>query len=82
MIKPCIPFTSSFSSGEHKAQPRSALAKRLDENTRTLEIEFQGGRVYQYFDVPQPVFDGLLRADSHGTFFNSQIKGHYGYARV
>jgi hypothetical protein len=55
---------------------------RYDDSLLTLEIEFQGGRVYQYFDVPAHVFDGLLRADSHGTFFNAQIKGYYRYARV
>lgn len=55
---------------------------RYDENTNTLEIEFHGGRVYQYFDVPLPVFEGLKTADSHGKFFNGQIKGHYRYARV
>ena len=55
---------------------------RYDENTNTLEIEFHGGRVYQYFDVPLPVFEDLKTADSHGKFFNEQIKGHYRYVRV
>lgn len=55
---------------------------RYDENTLTLEIEFHGGRVYQYFDVPSHIFEGLKAADSHGRFFNEQIKGHFRYARV
>ena len=55
---------------------------RYDEDTYTLEIEFQSGRVYQYFDVPLQIFEGLRVADSHGKFFNAQIKGHYRYARV
>jgi len=56
---------------------------RYDENTLTLEIEFHGGRVYQYFDVPSHVFEGLKTAyDSHGKFFNEHIKGYYRYARV
>jgi hypothetical protein len=61
----------------------SNLARiRYDENTMTLEIEFQGGRVYQYFDVPVQVFEGLRNADSHGQYFNQNIKGYYRYARV
>jgi len=61
----------------------SNLARiRYDENTMTLEIEFQGGRVYQYFDVPVQVFEGLRKAASHGQYFNQNIKGHYRYARV
>jgi len=55
---------------------------RYDEDTNTLEIEFQGGRVYQYFDVPLHVFEGLRNASSHGKFFNEHIKGLYRYARV
>ena len=55
---------------------------RYDESSLTLEIEFQGGRVYQYFDVPKHIFEELLRADSKGKFFHAQIKGHYRYARV
>ena len=55
---------------------------RYDENTLTLEIEFQGGRIYQYFDVPVQVFEGLQNTDSHGKYFNQNIKGHYRYARV
>jgi hypothetical protein len=55
---------------------------RYDDKTNTLEIEFHGGRVYQYFDVPQHVFEGLIAADSHGQFFNEQIKGYYRFARV
>ena len=55
---------------------------RYDENTNTLEIEFQGGRIYQYFDVPVQIFEGLLSASSHGKFHSENIKGHYRYARV
>lgn len=55
---------------------------RYDESSLTLEIEFQGGRVYQYFDVPKQIFEELLRADSKGRFFHGQIKGQYRYARV
>jgi len=61
----------------------SNLARiRYDESSMTLEIEFHGGRVYQYFDVPVQVFEGLRDADSHGKYFNQYIKGHYRYARV
>lgn len=53
-----------------------------DESFLTLEIEFQGGRVYQYFDVPSHVFEGLMAAGSKGKFFHAQIKGHFRYARL
>lgn len=55
---------------------------RYDEKSSTLEIEFHNGRIYQYFDVPAGIFDGLTRAESKGQFFSQQIKGHFRYARV
>jgi len=55
---------------------------RYDESTNTLEIEFVGGRIYQYFDVPPQVFEGLISASSHGKYFAQSIKGQYRYARV
>jgi len=45
-----------------------------DAATSTLEIEFQGGSVYQYFDVPERIFTALRTATSPGTFFDSNVK--------
>lgn len=33
---------------------------------------------YHYCSVPSDVWQGLLDADSHGSFYNSDIKGQYG----
>jgi len=54
----------------------------FDPSTQTLEIEYKNGSVYQYFDVPQAVYDELIRAESVGTFLNAQVKGVYRYARL
>lgn len=53
-----------------------------DPQSMTLEIEFQGGAVYQYFDVPESVYNELLGAPSVGKFFAAQVKGVYRFARV
>lgn len=48
-----------------------------------LEVEFTTGAVYQYYDVPQSIYDGLMAADSHGTFLSAYVKkGGYRYAQV
>jgi uncharacterized protein len=69
---------------EWMALNSSNLARvRWVPQSLVLEVEFVGGRVYQYYDVPQHVFDGLCQAaDSHGKFFAENIKGHYRYARL
>ena len=53
-----------------------------NDSSRTLEICFKSGRVYQYFDVPAHVHHRLVNASSHGQFLNRNIKGSYRYARV
>ena len=53
-----------------------------DPATQTLEIEFHDGRVYQYFDVPQSVYEALMRAESAGKYLHEHIKGIYRYARL
>ena len=53
-----------------------------DQRSQTLEILFLNEMVYQYFDVPNQVFQGLERAGSKGQYLNQHIKGEYRYARV
>ncbi len=53
-----------------------------DRQTQTLEVEFNNGRIYQYFDVPEAVHEAFLASDTKGGFLASQIKGVYRYARL
>ena len=47
-----------------------------DLESRILEIEFTGGAVYQYFGVPEEIYQELLRAESKGKYFNLVFKPH------
>lgn len=51
------------------------------ENDR-LEVEFENGRVYQYFDVPTYMYNDLMKAASKGSFFNQHIRDDFEYDRV
>ena len=53
-----------------------------DESNQVLEIEFHGGRVYQYFDVPQRIHQDLMNAGSHGKYFNRNIEDKYRYDQI
>ena len=48
----------------------------------TLGIEFKNGSVYQYFDVPETVWQGLMQAGSHGRYFDIHIKYNYRYTML
>lgn len=54
----------------------------FDSSSSTLEVLFADGRVYQYFDVPESMYSGLISAPSPGQFFHVEIRGVYRFARV
>lgn len=59
------------------------LSIGYDPDNMILEVEFTTGAVYQYYDVSQSIYDGLMAADSHGTFLSAYVKkGGYRYAQV
>jgi hypothetical protein len=47
-----------------------------DPDEQVLEVELQDSKVYQYRDVPEETYRGLLNADSCGRYFNHHIRGH------
>ena len=54
-----------------------------DSSSRTLEVEFLNGTIYQYANVPTDRHVGLLKASSKGDYFNFYIKeGGYSYTQV
>ena len=53
-----------------------------DPQSETLEIEFTSGSVYQYYNVPQSIYDAFLKAPSAGQFFAYQIRNAFPYSRV
>ena len=67
---------------------RSAVASSniaavgYDSTSQTLEVEFSNGAVYQYYNIPQTIYDALMTAPSKGQFLAYQIKNRFPYARV
>ncbi len=55
----------------------SIVSVGYDKASHVLEIEFQEHKVYQYPDVPEHIFQGLINAMSKDTYFNSEIKNQY-----
>ena len=54
-----------------------------EPTSMVLEVEFNTGAIYQYYDIPQSIYDGLMAADSHGTYLAAYVKkGGYRYAQV
>ena len=53
-----------------------------DAENEILEVEFKHGGVYQYFDVPQNVYEELMNASSHGVYFSANIRNDYEYQKL
>lgn len=63
-------------------QSSSLRTVGYDKETKVLEIEFIKGGVYQYFDVDESVYTGLIGADSKGTYFQKNIRRSFRYRRI
>ena len=53
-----------------------------DAKQKILEVVFNSGERYQYFDVPASVYDELMSAQSIGQYMHRHIIGHYDYQRI
>jgi len=52
-----------------------------DERSSVLEVQFESGAVYDYFDVPPKVYQDLLKAPSKGSFVSRRIRDQYPFVR-
>ncbi|HEY9300250.1 MAG TPA: KTSC domain-containing protein [Phormidium sp.] len=50
----------------HPIESSLIQAAGYDEASETLEVVFNSGKTYRYFQVPEDVRQGLLEADSKG----------------
>jgi len=53
-----------------------------DAKQKTLEVVFNSGERYQYFNVPASVYAEMMSADSIGQYMHKHIIGHYDYRRA
>ena len=58
------------------------LSVGYEPENRLLAVEFNGGRIYEYYGVPDTVHRGLMQANSKGSFFHQAIKGQYSFHRL
>lgn len=52
-----------------------------DDEAMELHVQFLGGALYTYLDVPREVFDDFMAAPSKGSFLNRVIKSVYEFRK-
>ena len=66
--------------GDH-VNSRAIASLGYDAATRTLEIEFVDGDVYDYFEVPAELYHLFRHANSLGGFFAHQVRERFRYTK-
>ena len=66
----------------HRIPVESSNLATVGFASGVLEIEFKHGGVYQYFNVPTSVYEGLMTAESKGKYFHQFIREKYPYNRI
>jgi len=64
-----------------RLQSSAIEAVTYDDRMCTLVVKFREGESYRYFNVPEVVYQELLKADSVGAFWNG-VKDYYRYERL
>ncbi len=57
-------------------------AVSYNADSQILEIEFQSGEVYRYFEVPAEVYWELIEAESRGRYFVQALRNNYPFVRL
>jgi hypothetical protein len=66
----------------HEVHSSELRSVGYDVPVSLLEVEFQSGEVYQYFDVPAEFVLALLEAASIGRYFNAHIRPKFRFKKV
>lgn len=65
-----------------RVQSSSLASVGYDPRSRTLEVEFRNGGVYQYLDLPIEELRDFLTSRSLGRYLNTRIKPRFRCRRV
>lgn len=60
----------------------TVLSVGYEPASETLEVEFKSGGIYQYYNVPEPIYLNFMASDSKGKFVHVYIKPTYPCSRV
>jgi hypothetical protein len=66
-----------------RVMPSTAIREiDYDFPSHRLTVTFVSGRRYIYDGVPLRVHDAFTHAESHGGFFNREIRGRYPFREI
>jgi hypothetical protein len=65
-----------------KVLSSTIYAMGYDENSKTLRVMFTTGSVYDYNDVERNEYENIVKSQSVGKYFQSNIRNVYQYKKI
>lgn len=53
-----------------------------DPDTKNLDVTFHNGRTYRYHDVPEKHGNGIVAAESRGSYLHEHIAKHFDFSEL
>jgi hypothetical protein len=75
-----LPFSTS--SAPISVSSSNLRSVAYDGWTGTLQVEFRSGGIYQHYNVPYSLYEGLMQASSKGSYYYYSLRNCYGCTRV
>jgi hypothetical protein len=63
----------------HTVESSMIQAFGYEAKTQTLLVIFNSSKAYRYFEVPPDVYEGLVEADSKGSYLRELVIDQYPY---
>lgn len=82
VIRTTLPQQEIENMERETVDSSTVLSVGYEPTTSTLEVEFKTGRLYQYYNVPEPIYQQFMASDSKGKFLHAYIKPAYPYSQV
>lgn len=60
-----------------RVKSSNVFAIGYDKERKILQVEFKKGSIYEYYDVPESVFNEFMNAESKGRFMGNLYKYKY-----
>ena len=65
-----------------KVKSSNVEAIGYNPDTKELRVQFKGGAVYKYNEIPHIIFCKFITAESYGNFLAENIKGKYEFKKL
>lgn len=83
LFKPILYMDTPKITAKDWSESSSTVANTdYDYDKKTLTVKFKNGTAYEYYDMPEDVWQLLINSQSIGGALSLNVKGHYRYQKI